>query len=86
MLFSVLMDKAKEFLPIDVLNPHMHKMGPRRPMHCTFGDYFYSNNDRKIRFNVILCFYVRKHMISPFYPKWTKFQISFQLWIMGDPN
>ena len=55
------------------INPHMHKLGPRRPTHYIFGDQFYSKNARKLRFHVFLHFYARKHMISSFYPKWTEF-------------
>ena len=35
--------KNQEELQIEkVINPHMHKMGPRGPKHCIFGDQFYS--------------------------------------------
>ena len=31
----------EEFQIKKVINPHMHKMGPRGPKHCIFGDQFY---------------------------------------------
>ena len=43
-----------------ILNPHMHKMGPRGLKNYIFGDHF-------------LHFNGRKHMISSFYLKWVKF-------------
>ena len=51
----------------------MHKMGPRGPKHFIFGDHIYSKNVRKVRFHVFLHFNARKHNISLFYTKWTKF-------------
>ena len=54
-------------------NPHMHKMGPRRPKHYIFGNQFNSKNARGISFNVLFHFNARKHMISSFYLKWTEF-------------
>ena len=56
-----------------ILNPHMHKVGPGGPKHYIFGDKFYSKNARKLRFHVFLHFNARKHMISPFCLKCTKF-------------
>ena len=49
-------------------------MGPQGPKHYIFGDLFYSKNARKLKFHFSLFFHfnARKHMISPFYLKWTE--------------
>ena len=49
-------------------------MGPQGPKHDIFGDLFYSKNVRKLKFHFSLFFHfnARKHMISPFYLKWTE--------------
>ena len=39
-----------------LFNTHMHKMGPRRPKHCIFGNQFYSKNAIRLRFHVFLHF------------------------------
>ena len=51
-------------------------LGPQGPKLYIFGNYFYSNNARKLIFHVFLLFHVRKHMTSSFYLKWTKFTRS----------
>ena len=71
--------------------PHMNKMGPRGPNNFIFGDYVYSKNARKLRFHVFLHFNARKHTISSFYLKWTKFKrncdfSSSLVWVPGDPQ
>ena len=48
-------------------------LGPQGSKHYIFGDHFYLKNARKLRFYVFLLFHARKHMISSFYLKWTKF-------------
>ena len=48
-------------------------LGPPESKHYIFGDHFYSKNARKLKFHVFFLFYARKHMISLFYLKWTKF-------------
>ena len=47
--------------------------GPWGPKHYIFGDRFYFENARKLRFHVVLLFHARKHVISSFYLKWTEF-------------
>ena len=54
-------------------NPHMHKIGPLGSKHFIFGNHFYWKNARKLRFYVFLHFNARKHLISSFYLKRTKF-------------
>ena len=44
-----------------LINPHMHKMGPRGPKYCNFGNQFYSKNPRKLRFHVFPHFNARKN-------------------------
>ena len=54
-----------------------------------FGDYFYSNNARKLRFHAFLLFHVRKDdiIILPEVDQiHTKLWILFQLWVPEDPN
>ena len=46
--------------------------GPQGSKQYIFGDYFYSNNARKLRFHVFPLFHVRKHMTSSFSLKLTK--------------
>ena len=48
-------------------------LGSHGPKHYIFDDHFYTKNARKLKFHVFLLFYARKHMISSFYLKWTKF-------------
>ena len=43
-----------------------------------YGDYFYSNNGKKLKFRVFLLFHVRKHMISSFCLKWTEFTRNYE--------
>ena len=47
-------------------------LGLQRPKQYIFGDCFYSENVRKLRFHAFLLFYARKHMTLSFYLKWTK--------------
>ena len=75
----------------DVLNPHMHKIGPWGPRYYFFGDQFYSKNARMLRFHEILHFHARKHMTSSFYPKWTESTRNFEfcsnlVWVLGTNN
>ena len=51
--------------------------GPQGPKLYRFGRHFYSKDTRKIRFHVFLQFHVRKHMITSFYLKWTKFRRNY---------
>ena len=64
-------------------------LGPQGHKEYVFGDYFYSNNARELRFHVFLLFLVRKHDII-FLPEvdriHKKLWILFQLWVPGDPN
>ena len=48
----------------NLVNSHMHEMGPQRPKHHIFDYLFYLKNVRKLRFHVFLHFKARKHMIS----------------------
>ena len=48
-------------------------LGTQGPKQYNFGNCFYSNNARKLRFHVFLLFHVKKHITSLFYLKWTEF-------------
>ena len=54
-------------------------LGYQGPKQYIFGNYFYSNNARTLRFKVFPCFmlvsmsYVLPLFVSLFYLKWTKF-------------
>ena len=57
------------------------------PKHYIFGDHYYLKNARKLKFHVFLFSYARKHMISSFYLKWTKFAKHFEFFsICGSPR
>ena len=47
-------------------------LGSQGPKLYIFGDHFYSENARKLRFHVFLLFDAREYMISSFYLNWTK--------------
>ena len=57
----------------NMFNPHMHKMGHRRPKHYIFGYHFCSKNARRLRFYVFLHFNARKHIMLSLYLIWTEF-------------
>ena len=60
---------------------------PQRPKHYIFGDHYYLKNARKLKFHVFLFSYARKHMISSFYLKWTKFTKNCEFFsICGSPG
>ena len=59
---------------------HMDIMDPRGPKHYIFGNQFCSKNARMLRFHESLHFYARKHVISSFYQKWTKFTRNFEFY------
>ena len=62
-------------------------LGLQGPKHYIFGDHFYSKNARKLKLHVFLLFCARKHMISPFYLKWTYFTRNCEFFsICGSPN
>ena len=62
-------------------------LGPKGPEQDIFGSYFYSKNNRKLRFHVFFLFHVRKHIRSSFYLKWTEFTRNYQLCsIYGSPG
>ena len=50
------------------------KKGHRNCKRHIFGEHFYSENARKLRFHVFLLFLARKYMISSFYLKWSEFK------------
>ena len=47
-------------IAINAFNSHIHKMGPPRPKHYSFGGQFYSKNARRLRFHVFIYFNARK--------------------------
>ena len=51
-------------------------LGPQGPKQYIFGNYFYSNNVRKLRSHVFLLANVRKYTTSSFYLKWMEFTKS----------
>ena len=60
---------------------------PQVPKHYIFGDHFYSKNSIKLKFHAFLLFHAKKHMISSFYLKWTKFTRNCEFsFICGSPG
>ena len=65
------------------------KKGHRNCKRHIFGEHFYSENARKLRFHVFLLFHARKHMMPSFYLTWSVHDIVSFVAIVsprGDPN